>query len=59
MDNRCLSVDEIAGYLGVSKDTIYAWGTAKEMPGYKVGRFCRIKRDAEDTPSPIPRRTQT
>lgn len=25
MDDRWLSVDEIAEYLGVSKDTVYTW----------------------------------
>ena len=39
MDDRWLSVDEVAEYLGVSKDTVYAWVTGKGMPGYKVGRL--------------------
>ena len=38
MDDRWLSVDEIAEYLGVSKDTVYTWVTSKGMPGHKVGR---------------------
>ena len=29
MDDRWLSVDEIADYLGVAKDTIYTWVTSK------------------------------
>jgi excisionase family DNA binding protein len=48
MDDRWLSVDEIAEYLGVSKDSIYAWVTAKKMPGHKVGRFWKFKRDEVD-----------
>ena len=28
MDDRWLSVDEIADYLGVAKDTIYTWVTS-------------------------------
>jgi len=48
MDDRWLSVDEIAEYLGVSKDTIYAWVTSKGMPGHKVGRFWKFKRDDVD-----------
>lgn len=48
MDDRWMSVDEIADYLGVSKDTVYAWVTKKGMPGYKVGRFWKFKRDDVD-----------
>jgi excisionase family DNA binding protein len=48
MDNRWLSVDEIADYLGVSKDTVYTWVTQKNMPGHKVGRFWKFKRDDVD-----------
>ena len=43
MDDRWLSVDEIAQYLGVSKDTVYTWVTAKKMPGHKVGRLWKFK----------------
>jgi excisionase family DNA binding protein len=48
VDDRWLSVDEVAEYLGVSKDTVYAWITNKGMPGYKVGRFWKFKRDDVD-----------
>jgi excisionase family DNA binding protein len=48
MDDRWLSVEEIAEYLGVSKDTIYAWVTGKGMPGHKVGRFWKFKKDETD-----------
>jgi excisionase family DNA binding protein len=48
IDDRWLSVDEIADYLGVSKDTIYGWVTTKGMPGHKVGRFWKFKRDDVD-----------
>lgn len=44
MDDRWLSVDEMADYLGVSKDTVYAWVTCKAMPGYRVGRFWKFKK---------------
>ena len=44
MEDRWLSVDEVAEYLGVSKDTLYAWVTHKGMPGFKVGRFWKFKR---------------
>ena len=44
MQDRWLSVDEIAEYLGVSKDTVYTWVTGKGMPGHKLGRFWKFKR---------------
>jgi excisionase family DNA binding protein len=46
---RWLSVDEIAEYLGVSKDTIYTWVTSKGMPGHKVGRFWKFKSEDVDS----------
>lgn len=48
MDDRWLSVDAVADYLGVSKDTVYAWLTSKGMPGYKVGRLWKFKREDVD-----------
>jgi excisionase family DNA binding protein len=48
MNDRWLSVDEVGEYLGVSKDTVYAWVTNKGMPGYKVGRFWKFKREDVD-----------
>jgi len=49
MVERWQSVDEIAEYLGVSKDTVYSWVTSKGMPGHKVGRFWKFKKDDVDT----------
>lgn len=48
MEDRWLSVEQIADYLGVSKDTVYAWVTAKGMPGHKVGRFWKFKKEEID-----------
>ena len=48
MNDRWMSVDEIAEYLGVSKDTVYTWVTKKSMPGYKVGRFWKFKKEDVD-----------
>ena len=48
MDDRWLSVDEIAEYLGVSKDTVYTWVSSKGMPGQRVGRFWKFKKDEID-----------
>ena len=48
MDDRWLSVDEISEYLGVSKDTVYTWISAKVMPAHRVGRLWKFKRDEVD-----------
>ena len=37
-EDRWLSVNEIAEYLGVPTDTVYKWIQRKNMPGHKVGR---------------------
>lgn len=48
MPDRWLSVEEIAEYLGISKDTVYAWIGKKSMPAHKVGRFWKFKADEVD-----------
>jgi excisionase family DNA binding protein len=48
-EDRWQSVDEIAKYIGVSRDTIYTWVTQKGMPGHKVGRFWKFKKDEIDS----------
>ena len=40
---RWLSVDEIAAYLGVKRDTIYKWIDRRSMPAHKVGRLWKFK----------------
>ena len=46
MDDRWLSVEEIAAYLGVSKDSIYNWIGKKNMPSQKIGRLWKFKKKA-------------
>lgn len=48
MDDRWLSVDEIVEYLGVSRDTIYAWIADRSLPAHRVGRLWKFKKDAVD-----------
>jgi len=38
MDEKWLSVEDIAKYLGVKRDTIYKWISNKSMPAHKVSR---------------------
>lgn len=48
MDDRWLSVDEIAAYLGIKRDTVYKWIDRKGMPAHKVGRLWKFRRDEID-----------
>ena len=48
MADKWFSVNEIAEYLGVSKYAAHSWVTSKGMPGYKVGRFWKFKRQRID-----------
>ena len=48
MSDRWLSVEEMAEYLGVSKDTIYAWREKKGLPAHRIGRFWKFKADVVD-----------
>ena len=43
MDERWLSLAEIATYLGVSKDSVYRWLEVRHMPAHKVGRQWKFK----------------
>ena len=49
MPGRWFSVEEIAEYLGVSKDTVYGWISKREMPAHRVGRFWKFKVDEIDS----------
>ncbi len=42
MDKRWLSVDEIAIYLGISKETVYKWIPRKHLPAHKAGKFWKF-----------------
>ena len=49
MDDRWLSVDEIASHLGVSRDTVYRWIDTQDMPAHKVGRLWKFRKDEVDS----------
>ena len=42
-DERWLSVDDIATYLGVKQSTIYKWTHLKTIPSHKVGSLRKFK----------------
>jgi len=61
-EERWLSLEEIATYLGIKRDTVYKWINRKKMPAHKVGSLWKFKRneidewvrsgDARETPGP-------
>ena len=48
VEDRWLSVDEIALYLGVKRDTVYKWIDRKQMPAHKVGRLWKFNASKVD-----------
>ncbi len=48
MEDRWLSVDEIAAYLGIKRDTVYKWIGEKQMPAHRMGRLWRFRREEAD-----------
>lgn len=48
MEDRWLSVDEIASYLGIKRDTVYRWANEKQMPAHRMGRLWKFKKDEVD-----------
>lgn len=41
--DRWLSVQEIAHYLGISKETIYRWLEKGKIPAHKIGKQWKFK----------------
>ena len=49
MEDRWLSVDDIAAYLGIKRDTVYRWISERNMPGHKIGRLWKFqKKDVDE-----------
>lgn len=48
ISDRWLSVDEVAGYVGVKRDTIYKWIDRRHMPAHKVGRLWKFRKHEVD-----------
>jgi len=43
-----LSVDEIAAYLGIKRDTVYKWIAEKQMPAHRMDRFWKFRKEEFD-----------
>mgnify|MGYP003747702347 FL=1 len=48
MEDRWLSVDEIAAYLGIKRDTVYKWIAEKNMPAHRMGRLWKFRKNEVD-----------
>jgi excisionase family DNA binding protein len=48
VQDRWLSVDELAGYLGIKRDTVYKWINRRSMPAHKVGRLWKFRKEEID-----------
>ena len=48
MEEKLLSVDDVCEYLGIGRDTIYKWITAKNFPAYRLGRRWKFKKTEVD-----------
>jgi excisionase family DNA binding protein len=47
-EERWLSLEEIAAYLGIKRDTVYKWIERKKMPAHKVGSLWKFRKDEID-----------
>lgn len=47
-DDLSLSVDAIVEDLGVSRDIVSAWTAERGLPGHRVGRLWKFKKNAVD-----------
>jgi len=48
MNDRWLSVDDIAASLGIKRETLYKWLAEKDIPAHKVGRLWKFRKDEVD-----------
>lgn len=48
MGDRWVSVTDVAEHLGISRDTVYRWIEAKDLPAYRVGRHWKLKLEEVD-----------
>lgn len=49
IEERWVSVQEVAAHLAVTKDSIYRWIERKGFPSHRVGRLLRFKLSEVDS----------
>ncbi len=47
-EERWLSLEEIAAYLGIKRDTVYKWINRRNMPAHKVGSLWKFRKEEVD-----------
>lgn len=40
---RWVAVDDVAAHLGVTRDSVYRWMSAKRLPAHRLGRSWRFR----------------
>jgi len=48
MEDRWLSVDEIAAYPGIKRDTVYNWIAEKQMAAHRMGCLWKFRKEELD-----------
>ena len=48
IEDRWLSIKEIAEYLGVRRETIYVYLEKKNLPGHRIGKFWKFQKEDVD-----------
>lgn len=48
MEDRWISVEEVASYMGIKRDTVYTWIATKNMPAHRMGRLWKFRKEEVD-----------
>jgi len=48
VSEKLLSSEEASQYLGIHPYTLSRWAKAKKIPGFRVGKFWRFKKERLD-----------
>ncbi len=48
LNNRWLSVDEVAEYLGIKRFTVYKWVKRHNLPAHRIGRLLKFRKPEVD-----------